>query len=129
MPGFASGILGEVARFSGVGMLATATHYVTALALSRGLGLDPAWAALLGVNASAFVSYFGHGRFTFRRKLDHGSMLPRFIISTLAAYAISYFGVRALVFMTGLPDFVVYAVTIVGIVAFNYVLFRFWVFH
>lgn len=129
MPRRVSGFLGEFTRFSGIGMMATATHYVAALALSRGLGLDPGWAALLGVNASALVSYFGHGRFTFRRELDHASMLPRFVFSMLSAYAISYFGAQTLTFLTGWPDFLAYAVTIAVIVAFNYVVFRFWVFR
>lgn len=128
-PSRISGFLGEVIRFGGVGTMATLTHYASALLLSRGLDIDPAWAALLGVNVSALVSYFGHGHVTFRRRLDHRSMLPRFIASILSSYGLSYLGTHALVALGSIPDFIVFGIVVLAIVGFNFMLFRFWVFR
>jgi len=58
--------------FGGVGLLATATHIGSATLLVAAFGFDPKWAAVLGVTASAAVSYFGHIHVTFRIDADHG---------------------------------------------------------
>jgi len=115
--------------FGGVGLLATATHIGSATLLVAAFGFDPKWAAVLGVTASAAVSYFGHIHVTFRIDADHGDFLPKFILSAVVAYILSYVVTYLLNDVLGIayfPSFLVLGVVIPGT---NYLMFRLWVFR
>jgi putative flippase GtrA len=58
-------ILGELARFGSVGLVATGAHSVIYLvALTE---LTPQAANIAGYLCAVLISYFGHGRITFRQ--------------------------------------------------------------
>src|SRR4051794_33508056 len=75
------GELARLFRFGLVGLAATASYLVTAIALplQSWSPIDPTEAALMASIISVTVSYFGHHRITFRQLGDHGFFLPRFV--------------------------------------------------
>lgn len=79
----------QLARFAGVGGLATLVHICTALVAYEFLSFENLWANLTGFGAAVFVSYFGHARFTFQADAVHKEQFPRFLFVALVGLATS----------------------------------------
>jgi putative flippase GtrA len=90
-------------RFIVVGLAATVTYAVCAIALNRSLGeLGAVKIHLIAFAVSLLVSYLGHHQFTFSLRGRHEFYLPRFVFVTacllLASTAMTYVCDRVLRF-------------------------------
>jgi putative flippase GtrA len=71
------------AVFGAVGVAATLTHVLIALALEGWAGVAPLLANLIGYTSGIGVSYFGHARLTFGAPSRDGAQFARFLAVTL----------------------------------------------
>lgn len=123
----------ETARQAGVfalvGLVATGVHYLVALALS--LAMPITWANPFGFLVAFGVSYFGHGRLTFRLKEGehhHRKRLPRFALTATAGFLIGQGILLALRAATPLPDWLALGIALGVVPVFTFVTSRIWVF-
>ncbi len=78
---------GTVARFIIVGIAATLTYYLSAVAFGRSMA--PMTANVLAWAISLVVSYLGQNYFTFRAGGRHRIFAARFAITTAVLFAMS----------------------------------------
>jgi putative flippase GtrA len=67
-------------RYTLIGAIATAVHYVVLVALVEGLNVSPSPSAMLGATCGALVAYIGNREFTFASSALHRIALPRFLV-------------------------------------------------
>lgn len=76
-------------RFGVVGVVSTATHYVTALSLVAVAGLPIQIAHLAGFLCAVPVSFLGHYHWTFGSRVRYGRAALRFVAIALGAFVAS----------------------------------------
>jgi len=82
-----SALTAKLARFAGVGALATGLYVAVAWVAVEAFGLAPLPASLFGYVAAIGVSYLGQKRLTFRSAGAHRIELPRFLATSVLAFA------------------------------------------
>lgn len=125
-----SGVLGEILRFGGVGLVATAVHvgiYLAALP-----HVLPQIANAVGFVCALSVSYLGHTWFSFVEasgRVGRGRALAlRFVAVTAIGYVVNAGWVALTTQVLGLPSGWA-AVLIAGATpALTFFLFKFWVY-
>jgi len=123
-------MIGRLIRFGAVGITATITHYLSALALT--LVVDVYWANVLGYAMGTGVSYYGHHRLTFAAPRDltsHRRAISRFLVSTLIGVAFSQAILYVAVSHLLLPPAWALAVVVTTLPVLSFLLLRFWVFE
>ena len=80
-------MLRQIARFVGVGLLATLCHVCVASLLAGIWAVPPQIANLAGFLTAFGLSYLGHTRVTFQVHGGHGTHLPRFL--AVAAFGLT----------------------------------------
>jgi putative flippase GtrA len=73
----------QAAVFAAVGLAATGTHVLAALAFRHLAGLAPLTANFLAYLCAVGVSYFGNARLTFGRPALKGGQFLRFLVVSL----------------------------------------------
>jgi putative flippase GtrA len=121
-------VVGQFARFSIIGGLATLVHVLILLALVETLSYDPVFSTPLAFCVAVFVSYFGNFKWTFAAKDRAIARFPKFVViqfvglgmNTAIMYAV--YDLARLDYRIG----VAFAVVVVPVVVF--VLQRIWTF-
>lgn len=121
-------LLRQLLVFGMVGVVATITHYLVALACHELLDVNLYGANLAGYGTAVAVSYVGHGRLTFQTELNQ-SVLQRFLVVSLAAFFASEGLLAALEAGLQLPHRVSLAVVVMIIPAISFVLNKLWVYR
>lgn len=121
--------LAQISRFGMVGAAATGTHYAVALAVN--LVVSAYLANVAGYGCALGVSYLGHQRLTFQLRRDavaHRRQLPRFVVASLTALAVSQ---AALVLLQSLaaPAHLALIAAVLTVPPITFVLNRSWVFR
>ncbi|WP_246434657.1 GtrA family protein [Teredinibacter haidensis] len=114
--------------FGVVGVTATLTHYFTALISHEWAGIDLYFANLIGYVSAVMVSYFGHGRFTFKQELDLQVFL-RFALVSVSTFFCSELILLALETFLQLSHRVSLGVVVCTIPVITFVLSKMWVFR
>lgn len=114
-------------RFASVGVAATLLHVATALAASR-LGLAPHAANGAGFAAAIGLSYFGHGRYTFRAEVAHMRHGPRFLATAGLGLVLSASITQVVTVWLGAPLALAMGLVAVAVPAATFLLCRLWVF-
>ncbi|SMF03684.1 Putative flippase GtrA (transmembrane translocase of bactoprenol-linked glucose) [Alteromonadaceae bacterium Bs31] len=114
--------------FGVVGVTATLTHYFTALLSHELGGIDLYLANLFGYVAAVMVSFFGHGRFTFKQELNWG-VFVRFSIVSVSTFFCSELILLGLEKGLDLPHRISLAVVVSTIPLITFVLSKLWVFR
>lgn len=117
----------QLGRFASVGLAATLLHVAVALAASR-LGFSPQAANGAGFAAALGLSYVGHGRFTFGRRLAHHRHGPRFLATAGLGFAMSSFLTQLIAVWMGAPFAVAMGAVALAVPASTFVLCKVWVF-
>jgi putative flippase GtrA len=117
----------EWMRFGLVGLCATLTYVVVSLAAKRA-GIQTYSSSMLGYLASVGISYFGHGWLTFRSKRPHMSRGPRFLLATIAVFALTNLIVFIVADLLRQPFLIATIVVALCIPVLTWVLLRSWVF-
>lgn len=120
--------MGQLFRFLGVGLLATASHFIVVIALVEAVSLDVKLANALAWSVALGVSYSGHHRWTFPGEGAHANPFPRYVAVSLTGLALNLATVW--LFHDHLSAHYLVATTSgVGLsVLVTFVLSRFWVF-
>ena len=122
-------LLQQVPLFAIVGVAATLTHVIGALAARELAGLTPMGANFVGYLCAVGVSYLGNARFTFRRAVLHGPQFMRFVVVSLAGLALTQGLTWLLVEQMGWSFSAGLAVVAVAVPALSFVLQRAWAFR
>lgn len=121
--------LRQASTFAIVGLVATAVHYVVALVLSTMMPV--VWANPFGFMLAFGVSYFGHGRLTFRLAAadrDHKRQLPKFALTAATGFLIGQAILATLRHFTPWPDWQILGLALGVVPAFTFAISRIWVF-
>ena len=129
MKWFDPAIIGQLARFGGVGVLATIVHILVALVARNAVELAPLLANFVGFGVAFVVSYNGHARFTFGASETPFPQFLRFLFVALFGLAVSTGTVWLIDIQLGLSFS--FAMISVGVLvpAATFVALRFWVFN
>lgn len=122
-------MLNQVARFGGVGVLATLAHVLTALVAERMLQMSGQSANLAGFLTAVLISYFGHANFTFHSGPGSSERFLRFATVSVSGLAASSLTVALITQALGLPFVVAMAAVVIVVPTATYLAMRFWVFR
>lgn len=75
--------------YLGVGLVGTAGHYLTLVALVRWADLDPVLATSCGFVVGAVINYFANYHLTFRSRQGHAGTMGRFFVIALAGLGVN----------------------------------------
>ena len=121
-------MVGQLARFGGVGVLATVVHILVALAARNVFGVAPLLSNLAGFGVAVLVSYIGHARFTFGTTSSPLPQFLRFVFVAVFGLAVSTSTVWLIDIRLGL-SFTIAMISVGFLVPVaTYVALRFWVF-
>ncbi|SHH85609.1 GtrA family protein [Cognatishimia maritima] len=119
-------LAGQIKRFLGVGLLATAAHVVTATAVDALFDVAPLIANFCGFSMAVLWSYIGHTKATFAIRPRHGFHFPRFLVVSLIGLTLSslitWWGVEKL----GAPFALTMLLVAVVVPAFTFVSLKLW---
>lgn len=122
-------VFSQLARFGGVGVLATVVHIAVGLAARNFFGFAPLLSNLAGFGVAVLVSYVGHARFTFGTTNSPFPQFLRFVFVAVFGLAVSTSTVWLLDIRLGL-SFTVAMISVGFLVPVaTYVALRFWVFE
>jgi putative flippase GtrA len=114
--------------FGAVGVAATVTHVLLALALTGFAGMRPFEANALGYLAGFLVSYSGHHRVTYRSSAAHRRALPRFLAVSGGGLVLNQLIVYAVVNVLGLSYGLALAIILATVPALTFMAGRYWAF-
>lgn len=121
-------LLLQLIVFGIVGVTATLTHYFVAL-FTHELGEVNLYIAnLLGYGTAVAVSFFGHGRFTFKHELDW-SVFSRFAILSVSTFCTSELMLAVMEQVLELEHRISLAVVVLTIPLITFVFSKLWVFR
>jgi putative flippase GtrA len=119
------GEAGMLARFGGVGAVATLVHLsVAAVAFIIWPTISPFLANLVAFLVAFQVSFWGHRRFTFRRE----GRAYRFFLLALGGFALNNGVLAGLLAVSPLQGFIAIVVATFTVPLLMYVAARFWAF-
>jgi len=120
-------LIRQLLVFGCVGVAATATHYFIALGANRFGQVDLYLANILGYVSAVAISYFGHGRFTFKQTLNW-AIFTRFVVVSLGALGTSELLLLALQKTLAPPEYISLAVVVCTIPVLTFIMSKLWVF-
>lgn len=121
-------LLRQLVIFGLVGVVATLTHYLIALASHESLGINLHASNFIGYACAVGVSYFGHGLLTFRVSLNR-RVLRRFVLVSIATYTASAGILAGLETGLNFPHRISLAVVVLTIPVISFLLNKLWVYR
>lgn len=117
----------EIVIFGAVGILATLTHYLSAIFTIEAFGWDVMVANVFAYCMAVGVSFFGHSVLTFRAAMSRGRFV-KFITVSLSALAVSQ-GLLWLLTSAAIFGHRINMLAVVCVVpVYSYFLNKFWVY-
>lgn len=84
-------VVEQFVRFAGIGVIGTAAHYATLIALVELLMMYPVAASTVGAVIGALINYYLNYLFTFRSTERHRKALPKFLVVATAGVLLNAF--------------------------------------
>jgi len=112
--------------FAVFGLAASAAHFAVALSAQRWLGLEPLTANTVAFVSALAISYLGNSIVTFRVEPRRGAAFARFVVLSLASFALNQLIVYALTVRLGWPFWASLLVVISTVPIATFVLARNW---
>ncbi|HZF31890.1 MAG TPA: GtrA family protein [Gammaproteobacteria bacterium] len=122
-----SGIARQFLSFAAVGAVGTGVHYAT-LVVGVQLTLDPVAASALGWSLGAVANYTLNYHLTFRSRLAHRHIVPRFALIAAIGLLLNTLLMAVEVNWLGLHYLVAQFVTTGALLCWNFVMSRIWAF-
>ncbi len=120
--------LRQFSSFAGVGLVATAVHYVVLIGLVQIAGVSPVAAALAGFSAGGTVSYGLSRRCVFRSEKPHEEAVWRFALVVSVGFGLTYLLMSTFVEVAGLPYLPAQVATTGVVMLWNFAAHRMWTF-
>lgn len=118
-----------LAKYTLVGGIATAAHYLSLMVLVEVFGVSPALSAFCGAIVGAVLAYWGNRRITFdASSASHGRAVPRFALVALAGALINALVVWLGVQTLGVHYLLAQAAATAAVLLLTYHLNRNWTF-
>ncbi len=124
----ASRHLREIFCFGLIGIAATLVHYLVALLAIEVIHINIYLGNLTGYLCALGVSYFGHGKVTFRATLSH-TVFRRFACVSLLTFCASELLLAGLENSLHLPHRIAMAIVVTCVPAVSFALNKFWVYQ
>lgn len=128
MPVIKSRTFRQFILFSGIGVIGTAGHYLTLIALVELLGIYPGLATTAGFIVGALINYILNYRFTFRSTKRHADALIKFLLVAAVGAVINYAIMQGGLTYTSLHYLLVQLVATGTVLLWNFALNKFWTF-
>ena len=122
-----SGIARQFLSFTAVGAVGTGVHYTT-LIVGVQLALDPVTASALGWSLGAVANYTLNYHLTFRSRLAHRHIVPRFALIAAIGLLLNTLLMTVEVDWLGVHYLVAQLVTTGALLCWNFVMSRIWAF-
>ncbi|CAN7272210.1 GtrA family protein [Phenylobacterium sp. LjRoot164] len=120
--------LRQVGVFALVGVAATATHAIVAMAAHRVGHASPLIANMAGYLSAVMISYLGHSTFTFGTDAFSGPQFLRFVVASLAVLILNQAVMFACANLLAIPFDYALAITIVSAPVISFIISKLWVF-
>ena len=120
-------VLKQITLFGIIGVLATITHYFSALLFIKHTTLNLYLANLAGYLLAISVSFFGHGLFTFKVELSF-YILKKFIIVSISAFICSELILFLLEKGLHFPHYISLGIVVLIIPLISFLLNKLWVY-
>jgi putative flippase GtrA len=121
-------LLRQLLVFGLIGVSATMTHYFVALFSHQFLHISLYAANLSGYCAAVAISYFGHGRLTFKQELNW-QVFSRFVAVSISTLLLSEVLLYALETQFSLHHAISLGIVVCTIPLITFVLSKLWVFR
>jgi putative flippase GtrA len=121
-------LLQQIARFAGVGGIATLVHVALGLLIARHFAVPVLLANTIAFMAAVGVSYLGNHGWTFARIGRHDKHFPRFLLVSFTGLALNQLIVYAAVYVGGFDYVYGLAVVVVVVPALSVLMSRHWAF-
>jgi putative flippase GtrA len=123
-----SALLVQFARFAGVGVIGTLTHYAVLVVLVESLLVAETPASAFGFVVGALVNYTLNRRYTFRSSIPHSSGLSRFLIVAATGAALNTLIFYFALTHAGMHYLVAQVIATSLVLIWNFAGNRFWTF-
>ncbi|MEZ5758921.1 MAG: GtrA family protein [Emcibacteraceae bacterium] len=115
----------EFIKFTAVGLLSTALHYVVLVILVEMFSLSPVTGTMIGYACGAILNYLLNLRYTFRSDAQHKKAIPKFILMVAAGFIIN----TSIMYMLGFIPYLLRQIIATGVVfIWNFIVGKFWTF-
>lgn len=118
----------QFAKFSGVGAIGTACHYVTLVVLVQSFNAPPLFGSTCGFAVGALVNYYLNYKFTFKSNKSHVEAMTKFFVVAFLGMCLNavimFAGMRYLQLNYMLAQIIATGAVLTSNFAFN----RFWTF-
>ncbi len=121
-------IFRQASKFAVVGVIATAVHITTAIAVNALAGVPPLPANVIAFVTACGVSYLGNRNWTFAVSTRHAVAVPRFLAVSLTCFGINQAIVYVIAVLMARPLWVAMIPVAVVVPALSFWLNRVWVF-
>jgi putative flippase GtrA len=125
---FTKTALWQVMVFACIGVLATATHFILALAANTQVGAPPMVANVIGYLGSVLISYVGNARLTFQRGVFDRAQFLRFAAVSLAGLLLGQGITYVATHLLKLPFQLALIPVVTVVPAFTFIASRLWAF-
>jgi putative flippase GtrA len=123
-------MIARLVRFGAVGMVATATHFVVAVALTSGFGLDPQLTNVAGFLVAFIISFAGQWKWTFAdQRARFATALPSYFALAVGGFAVNAIAYRLLLQTTGLRYDIALGIVLLAVAGVTFLLSRYWAFR
>lgn len=118
--------LKQIAKFVGVGGLATAFHATVALLVDALIAPPPLVSNFCGYAVAVLLSYIGHTRVTFSVDAKHGYHFPRFCVVSFMGLMLSSVVTWVATHSFGLSFLMAMLLVVAFVPAFTFVSLKLW---
>jgi putative flippase GtrA len=122
-------VVTQFAKFSGVGAIGTAAHYLTLVSLVEGLQLQPVLASSAGALVGALVNYILNYHYTFRSDQAHLSALTKFLTIATIGFVLNGLLMSLLAIHLGMHYLLAQVITTALVLVWNFLGNRLWTFR
>jgi putative flippase GtrA len=118
----------QLVVFGIVGLAATATHYVVAVGVHELAHLSPYYSNILGYCSAVMISFYGHGKLTFKVRTGK-AVFARFVGVSLTILGLSELLLMSMHSLFELPTRISMLVVVLTVPIVTYTLNKVWVFR
>lgn len=122
-------VVTQFVKFSGVGTIGTAAHYLTLVSLVEGLQLHTVLASSAGALVGALVNYILNYHYTFRSDQAHLSALTKFLTIATIGFVLNGLLMSLLAIHLGMHYLLAQVITTALVLVWNFLGNRLWTFR